>query len=83
MRIQVLGPGCKRSRALLDRTRQALVDLDRKDRVEEVTDPEEMARLGVLTAPALVVDHQVLVSGRVPSMREVRRLLEEGAAREA
>lgn len=77
MRIQVLGPGCKRSRKLLDRTLQAVDEMALEVKVEEETDPNRIAALGVLTAPALAVDGQVLASGRVLSVREIRELLEK------
>ena len=40
-----------------------------------VTDPAEIASWGVMSTPALVIDDEVVLSGRVPSATEVRELL--------
>jgi small redox-active disulfide protein 2 len=79
MRIQVLGPGCKRSRKLLARTKEAVQELDLGPgvAVEEITDPDEIAGMGVLSAPGLAVDGRVVASGRVLSVREIREFLEK------
>ena len=81
MRIQVLGPGCKRSRKLLARTREAVQELELGAgmTVEEITDSDEIVGMGVLSAPGLAVDGKVLASGRVLSVREIRELLEKAA----
>jgi len=73
--IQVLGPGCQRCQMLLERTRQAIRELGIKNPVEKVSDMGEIVRLGVLTTPALVVDGQVRVSGRVPTITELKEML--------
>lgn len=77
MRIQILGPGCKRSRRLAARVAEAVQELglDAGVEVEEITDPDEIAGMGVLSAPGLAVDGKVLASGRVLSVREIRKLL--------
>ena len=43
--------------------------------IVKVTDPGEIVSYGVMSTPALVVDGHVLVSGRVPSVAEVRDLI--------
>ena len=73
--IQVLGPGCQRCQMLLERTRQAIRELGIKNPVEKVSDMGEIVRLGVLSTPALVVDGQVRVSGRVPTITELKEML--------
>jgi len=44
-------------------------------RFEKVTDPGEIASWGVMATPALVIDDEVVVSGRVPSGDDVKKLL--------
>ena len=75
MKIKVLGPGCKNCETLEQRTREALDALGADAEIEKVTDYGEIAGYGVLKTPGLVVDEQVVVSGKVPSARAIADLL--------
>ena len=77
MKIKVLGPGCKNCETLEQRARQALDDLGLDAEIEKVTDYTEIAGYGVLKTPGLVVDEQVVVSGKVPSARAIADLLRQ------
>jgi small redox-active disulfide protein 2 len=74
--VKVLGPGCANCRALEKNTRAALADLGIEATVEEVTDYGAIAGYGVMRTPGLVVDEEVVVSGRVPKPREIAALLD-------
>ncbi|MFZ2017037.1 MAG: thioredoxin family protein [Nocardioides sp.] len=80
MMIKVLGPGCKNCAALEKATRQALDDRGLQATVEKVTDYPTIVAYGVMATPALVVDEKVVVSGRVPTAREIGDLLATGRA---
>ena len=73
--IQVLGPGCKRCEALAAVTRTAVSELGLEASVEKVTDYAQMAALGVMSTPALAVNGTVVMSGGVPDVEHVKRLL--------
>ena len=75
MTIEVLGPGCGRCEALHHITMAAVAELGLAARVEKISDYDEMARLGVMSTPALALDGRVRISGEVPSVKTVRRLL--------
>ncbi|MCU0301151.1 MAG: thioredoxin family protein [Candidatus Nanopelagicales bacterium] len=75
MLIKILGPGCKNCANLEKATRQAVGDLGLEATIEKVTDYGQIASYGVMKTPGLVVDEQVLVSGRVPSADEIAALL--------
>lgn len=75
MIIKVLGPGCANCRRLEAHTREALAALELEATVEKVTDAAEIAGYGVMRTPGLVVDEQVVASGRVPTTAEISRLL--------
>ena len=66
MDVKLLGSGCVRCRNLEAMTRAALDELGLDVEIEDVTDPAEIASWGVLSTPALVVDGEVVVSGRIP-----------------
>jgi small redox-active disulfide protein 2 len=75
MHVKILGPGCRNCRTLESRTGDALRDLGIAAAIEDVTDVGEIAAYGVMRTPALVIDDDVVVSGRVPSVDELRELL--------
>ena len=81
MQIKILGSGCANCAALEQRTREALADLHLTADISKVTDYGEIAGYGVMRTPALVVDEQVLLAGRVPDRATVPGLLTAAAPR--
>lgn len=75
MKIQILGSGCARCRALTAVAQQAAQDLGLQYELEKVTDMKRYPEFGVMFTPALVVDGVVKSSGKVPSIDEVKQLL--------
>jgi small redox-active disulfide protein 2 len=75
MKIQILGSGCAKCRALTAVAEQAAHDMGLTYELEKVTDVKRFADFGVMFTPALVVDGAVKVSGKVPSLDETKRLL--------
>ena len=75
MEIKILGSGCEKCERLEAVTRAATGELGIDAVFEKVTDPAEIASWGVMATPALVVDDEVVVSGRVPSGDDVSQLL--------
>jgi small redox-active disulfide protein 2 len=75
MIIKILGSGCANCHRLEANTRDALATLGMDAAIEKVTDVGDIASYGVMRTPGLVVDEQVLVSGRVPDAREIASLL--------
>ena len=79
MNIKILGSGCANCHNLEMTTRQAVDDLGLDATFEHVTDPGDIASWGVMRTPALVVDDEVVMSGRVPTAETVRTLLRRRA----
>jgi small redox-active disulfide protein 2 len=75
MYIKVLGPGCRNCATLEQRTREALDALGLSAEVEKVTDPAAIVGYGLVSTPGLVVDEEVVVAGKVPSVRRLTHLL--------
>jgi small redox-active disulfide protein 2 len=78
--IKVLGPGCANCKNLERVTREAVAALGIDATIEKVEDYPTIVQYGVMSTPALVVDEQVVVSGRVPKVAEVRALLAPATA---
>ena len=75
MKIEVLGSGCDRCRSLSRNASEAVADLGLDVTVAEVHDVAEIVRRGILTTPALVIDDEVVVAGRVPTVGRIRQML--------
>jgi small redox-active disulfide protein 2 len=75
MDIKILGTGCVKCNHLEAATRTAISELGLDAEIEKVTDPADIASWGVISTPALVIDNEVVMVGKVPSPDDVRKLL--------
>ncbi len=74
MKIQIAGPGCYNCQLTEKNVFSACAELDLAADISHVSDYASIAVLGVRT-PAVVVDGRVVVSGRVPTVGELKALL--------
>lgn len=75
MIIKILGPGCRNCHNLEKNTREALASLCIDADIEAVTDYAEIAGYGLMQTPGLVVDEQLVLAGKVPSTKELAKIL--------
>jgi small redox-active disulfide protein 2 len=75
-RIQILGIGCPKCRKLTETAEAAAKELGLAYELEKITDIAKIMNFGVMMTPALAVDGVVKVAGKVPSMAEVKGLLQ-------
>jgi small redox-active disulfide protein 2 len=75
MEIKILGSGCAKCKKLEQATRDAVNELNIGATVEKVEDMMEILQYGVAMTPAMVVDGQVLLKGRIASVEEIKKLL--------
>lgn len=75
MKIEVLGTGCKKCNMLEAVTKAAADKLGIQYELLHVKDLGKIAAYGVMMTPALVIDGQVKVSGKIPSEAELTTLL--------
>lgn len=73
--LQILGMGCQKCRLLSDRAEEAAHALGLEYTLEKVTDLDAIVAHGAMATPALVVDGQVKVSGRVPTVDAIKAML--------
>ena len=74
-KLLVLGTGCAKCNHLYETASKASADLALDCEIEKVTDFMRFVEFGVMVTPALVVDGEVKVSGRVPPLEEMKKLL--------
>ena len=75
MNIKVLGSGCLKCNKLEDAARQAVAELGIEATVEKVKEFADIMSYGVMQTPALVVNEEVKVMGKVPSVEELKIIL--------
>ncbi|MBC7086959.1 MAG: TM0996/MTH895 family glutaredoxin-like protein [Tissierellales bacterium] len=75
MEIKILGSGCKKCNELENNVKNAVAELGLDAKITKVTDFKEIAKYGVMTTPALVVDEKVVSKGKVLKKNEVEELL--------
>jgi len=75
MEIKVLGTGCKKCDDLYNNVIKALSQADKDAEVEKVEDIVSIMSFGVMSSPALVIDGEVLIVGRVAQVEEIVNLL--------
>lgn len=73
--LQILGMGCAKCKTLTERTEAAAQALGLEYRIEKVTDLDAIVAAGAMATPALVVDGQVKVAGRVPTVDALKALI--------
>jgi small redox-active disulfide protein 2 len=78
MEIKLLGAGCPNCKRLEKLTRQALSELGVEAEVVKVTDMDKIMAYDILATPALVIDENVVVSGRVPRKDEIAAWIQAG-----
>jgi small redox-active disulfide protein 2 len=78
MKIEVLGAGCPICNQLEKDVYNALAELDIAADVRKVKDIQKIWAYKVESPPALVIDGQVKIAGRLPSKAELHKYLLEG-----
>jgi small redox-active disulfide protein 2 len=73
--IKILGTGCAKCNKLAENAETAAKELSIDYNLEKVSDLNKIMDYGVIITPALVVDGQVKVTGKVPKLDEIKKLL--------
>lgn len=75
MEIKVIGEGCEKCDKLYENTCLAVKELGLEASIDKVEDLMDIVRLGVMTTPSVMVDGKLIISGRVPKVKEIIKLL--------
>ena len=79
MNIQVLGTGCLKCKKVAEVAEKAVEELGVEVEVVKVTDINEIISFDVMMTPALAIDGEVKVSGKVPSVEDVKKWIGGGS----
>ena len=75
-RIQILGTGCPKCRALAQNTEAAAREMGLEYELEKVSDINDIMKFGVMMTPALAVDGEVKAVGKVLTVEQIKKMLE-------
>ena len=75
MEIKVIGEGCEKCDKLYENTCLAVKELGLEASIDKVEVLMDIVRLGVMTTPSVMVDGKLIISGRVPKVKEIIKLL--------
>jgi small redox-active disulfide protein 2 len=75
--IKILGTGCPKCKKTEAVVKEAVAELGISVEIQKVEDIQEIIKYNILSTPAVVIDEVVKIKGRVPSMDEVRALINE------
>jgi small redox-active disulfide protein 2 len=78
VKIAILGTGCPKCRQTTEVVRQAVEQADVNATIQKVEDIQEIMKYRVMMTPAVAIDGQVKIAGRVPTVHEVKSLLTPG-----
>jgi small redox-active disulfide protein 2 len=78
MNIAILGTGCPKCRQTTEVVRQAVEQADVSATIQKVEEIQEIMKYRVMMTPAVAIDGQVKIAGRVPTVDEVKSLLTPG-----
>jgi small redox-active disulfide protein 2 len=75
MKIEVFGIGCARCKILEENVRKAVKESGVKAEIVKIQDIEIMIKRGVKFPPALFIDGKEVAAGRVPDVKEIKKML--------
>lgn len=75
MKIQVLGSGCPKCKALFELVQKTVNEMGLNQKVEYITDITKLIEEGIATSPALKVNDKVVCAGRIPTVDEIKKFI--------
>ncbi len=76
MKIEILGSGCPKCKKTKEIVEQAVSELGTDAEVVKVEDMNAAIDYGVMITPAVVVDGEVKIAGKIPTVEKVKEWLQ-------
>ncbi|MCY2930152.1 MAG: thioredoxin family protein [Planctomycetota bacterium] len=73
--LQILGTGCPKCKKLAENAEAAAKAMGIEYAIEKISDLKEIMKFGIMITPALVVDGEVKVVGKVPDAEAIKAML--------
>jgi small redox-active disulfide protein 2 len=78
MKIEIMGTGCPKCKTTEKIVRKAVEELGIKAEIVKVEDLQKIIDRGVMMTPAVFIDDEAKIVGHVPSIDEIKKLLQKG-----
>ena len=75
MKIEILGTGCPKCKQVMENAEKAAQELGKEAEFVKVTEINDIMKYGVMVTPALAINGEVKVSGRIPAVDEIKKWL--------
>ena len=72
MEIKVLGPGCPKCEQAIKVIKETVAEVGVDANVEKITDIMEIAGYGIFGTPAVVIDGDVKIIGKIPKKEDIK-----------
>jgi small redox-active disulfide protein 2 len=73
--LEILGTGCPKCTKLAELTDRAAKELGIEYELKKVTDIQQIIAKGVMATPALIVNGVVKITGKVPSLDDIKKII--------
>ena len=77
MKIEILGTGCPKCKKTLANAEKAVKELGANAEIVKVDKIDDIMNYGVMMTPALAIDGEVKISGKVPKPKEIAQWMKE------
>lgn len=77
MEIKILGAGCTTCVGVCDVFEEVVKELNVNATVVKVLDPQEIAKYGIMSLPAILIDEKIKLTGKVPKREDIVKLIKE------
>lgn len=72
MKIEILGTGCAKCKKTKEIVEQVVAELGVDAQVVKVEDMDKILSYGVMITPAVVIDGDVKIAGKIPTVEKVK-----------
>ncbi len=73
--IKILGTGCPKCQKLAEAAESVAREMNIDYKLEKVTDINKIMDFGVMITPALVVDGEIKIAGKIPKPDDIKKML--------
>ncbi len=75
--FRIYGPGCVSCNGLQELVIEVLADMDIAADIEQIHDPDEIGRAGILQTPALMINGNLKSSGLLPTRAQIEQWIRD------
>lgn len=77
MKVEILGTGCPKCKKVTENAEAAVKELGIEVEIVKVQEINEIMKRGVMLTPAIAINGEVKASGKIPSVEEIKKWIEE------